>query len=845
MRKKYLLILFLILSKNLFSQLSVNTTLTPTQLIQNVFLGTGISISNVTYSGSSGTIGHFSTGANQTNLGMSEGIVIASGLVDGSNGQNPIGSAATNFNSWTVGTGSDPDLANMVPGYTINDAAVLEFDFIPATNFISFSYVFASEEYPEWVGTSFNDAFGFFISGPDPVGGGNYSHHNIANIPGTSTPVSINNVNTITYPQYYVDNASGLTIVYDGMTVVLTATVAVIPCVSYHIKIAIGDAGDSAYDSAIFLQAHSLNVKPAKTSASIDDFNIFYSNDTTICTDTVTIDAGVGFDQYQWSTGDTTHFINITSSGNYYVSATATGCGTIVDSIHVSLTQHYMNLFVCNDTILCSIDTIQLNAGEGFSSYLWNNGSIADSIIVFQTGTYSIITQDTANCFYHDTIKVVMIPASSLNIGNDTAFCGYSTYTLTASSIYDSFHWSTGETTESIEVDSTGIYFVSATNNQCHQTARDTISIFFFPFPVSDAGHDTLICNGSSVVLQGSGGMYYNWFPSVGISNTSIPNPIASPVIPTTYHVTATNTYFYLLSDSIRCASLPDSVFVNVTPLPAPAQLCIATVDTAINKNVLIWEKQLIPGVDSIEIFRRTSGSLWTPIAMVSVNDTNYLVDNSSDPSNECSWYLALNKDTCDNTFGIDNAYRHTTMWLRAYPYFNYYSLVWTNYFGNGYDTHKDIIYRGTAPNNLAPIDSITNGSDTYDDYNINFGTTYYYMIKALRDDTCYSGYPYNNYTSSLSNIVTAIGAGITKSEMADQIFISPNPAHELISLNTNQPFIQNCNIYIDDVCGRQLLQFPVSKAKTDIDISSLAKGIYFLKVENKNGVAVKKFVKE
>jgi uncharacterized repeat protein (TIGR01451 family) len=141
---------------------------------------------------------------------------------------------------------------------------VLQFDFVPSSNTVTFRYVFASDEYNEFVG-QFNDVFAFFIDG-----------QNVALIPGTSTPVAINTVNLDTNSSFYRNNdPSDLGIPtpfgtqFDGFTTVLTATATLTPNVSHHIKLAIADTDDSVLDSAVFLQAASFvsqNLTIAKTA---------------------------------------------------------------------------------------------------------------------------------------------------------------------------------------------------------------------------------------------------------------------------------------------------------------------------------------------------------------------------------------------------------------------------------------------------------------------------------------------------------------------------------------------------------------------------------------------------
>ncbi len=253
-----ILLLALIFTTNIEGQITTNTSKTPAQLVQQVLVGQGVTVSNVTFTGASVAICEFGN-AGTSNLGITSGIVLSTGNATDLVGPNNVGNKSTNNN-----TGSDPQLASLINA-TINDAAVLEFDFVPISDTIRFRYVFGSEEYPEFV-NSFNDVFGFFITGPNP-NGGNYTNQNIAIIPGTTnTPVSIYNVNNGTSNngpcvncQYYVNNTGGLTVQYDGFTTVLTAMAIVIPCQTYHIKLAVGDAGDHVYDSGVMLEANSFS----------------------------------------------------------------------------------------------------------------------------------------------------------------------------------------------------------------------------------------------------------------------------------------------------------------------------------------------------------------------------------------------------------------------------------------------------------------------------------------------------------------------------------------------------------------------------------------------------------
>lgn len=228
----------------------LNTGLSPEALV-NSLLGEGLEVSNVTFIGANSAAGTFGGGSEI--LGFEEGIILSTGNISYVIGPNEFDDI-----SQVNGLPGDSELDTLIPNYSTFDATVLEFDFIPASNIIQFEYVFGSEEYNEYVNTQFNDVFGFFVN-----------NENIALIPGTSTPVSINNVNNgnpfgdnSSNPAYYINNdlndGGGLiNTEMDGFTVVLTATANVTPGELSHIKLAIADAGDSFLDSNVILRAES------------------------------------------------------------------------------------------------------------------------------------------------------------------------------------------------------------------------------------------------------------------------------------------------------------------------------------------------------------------------------------------------------------------------------------------------------------------------------------------------------------------------------------------------------------------------------------------------------------
>ena len=264
---------FLFLTSNIHAQeegIQTENNLGVEELVKNVFIkGNCRNVSNITAIGSETlSIGQFQNGADIINI--KDGIILSTGDIDLAQGPNLNSDASYAFNI----TSDDPDLDELATN-NLFDATGIEFDFVPLDNKITFRYVFASEEYCEFVGTNFNDVFGFFVSGPGINGTFDNNAINVATLALTNEDVSINTVNHLTNEDFYIDNVTNLDaencmitsdpaaedlIEYDGFTVALTASFQVIPCETYHIRLIIGDVGDANLDSAVFLETNSFDL---------------------------------------------------------------------------------------------------------------------------------------------------------------------------------------------------------------------------------------------------------------------------------------------------------------------------------------------------------------------------------------------------------------------------------------------------------------------------------------------------------------------------------------------------------------------------------------------------------
>ncbi|HYP19909.1 MAG TPA: choice-of-anchor L domain-containing protein, partial [Chloroflexia bacterium] len=231
--------------------------LTPDDLA-NTLVGSGVTISNVAFTGADVAGGQFSGGTGI--IGFESGVILGSGNINSVVGPNTFTNTTT-INS----TAGDPHLDALSAPEVTSDAAVLEFDFVPAENTLTFDYVFSSEEYNEYAGPGFNynDVFAFFVNGND-------AGHNCALI--GESPVSVDTINLKQNSAYYRNNDfapnAPINTEMDGLTTVLSCLARVEPGVTNHMKLAIADVGDAAWDTNVFLKAGSVSSGPTATPSS-------------------------------------------------------------------------------------------------------------------------------------------------------------------------------------------------------------------------------------------------------------------------------------------------------------------------------------------------------------------------------------------------------------------------------------------------------------------------------------------------------------------------------------------------------------------------------------------------
>lgn len=234
--------------------ISVDTGVTGGDLAQAI-LGSGVAITGVSYVGATDQAGTFTDGGV---IGIEEGILLTTGDARLAPGPNFFDNAGADLS-----TAGDLDLSLIVGNVTF-DANVLEINFTTETGDLFFDYAFASEEYNEFVGLSYNDAFAFIVDGTT----------NVAIAPDGQT-VAINNVNCgnpfggagpncDSFNNNDPDDPEAtLDIEYDGLTDVFTASILGLDAGEHTLKLVIADVSDGTLDSAVFIEAGSFSATPA------------------------------------------------------------------------------------------------------------------------------------------------------------------------------------------------------------------------------------------------------------------------------------------------------------------------------------------------------------------------------------------------------------------------------------------------------------------------------------------------------------------------------------------------------------------------------------------------------
>lgn len=590
------------------SLLSVNTNINADSIVASISTAaTTVTVTNIDCP--TGAYGTFNFATDNNELGLQKGLILTSGSANIAIGPNNIGSAGlqnTPFAFDTPPDMGDADLnylsqlqGNGTPSY---DACIVELDVFAATNELTFEYVFGSDEYPEYVNSNFNDIFAFLVSGPGIVGDANLANaKNIAVLPGTTNPVQINSVNNLLNWQYYRNNEISQTIQYDGLTAdslgikkSLTARTPVVPCNTYHLKLAVSDRGDESFDSGVFVSEIKGGTPDlaVQFASGIDYFieDCSGNNDQLIISLSDPLDqpasfivsvsgtATLGLDYLlnipgviTFQPGQTQLLFPIAPITDMLVEGTETiiiqltnnfGCGTVVyKTLTIELQDNVVVNVAGGDTLfVCAGNTLQLQA-QGAVNYFWappgavNNAFIANPTITPTQDIWLTVTGTISTCVDVDSVLVRIIsPSIDVVALTPTNICQGMSVQLQANNNTNdnNITWTppfglndpSSANPVATPLLST-IYTATLAIAGCSVSDQVTINVdtLFFPVLIED----TTVCQNYGVqlaeLLNSTGN--YSWSPPSNLSDPSVSGPLATPDQTTTYTLTASSQHNY------------------------------------------------------------------------------------------------------------------------------------------------------------------------------------------------------------------------------------------------------------------------------------------------------------
>ncbi len=608
------LLSFLLLFQSPFAQISVMYD-NADNLINNVLLGNGIVASNITFLGDDIQMGYFD--ATGTGLGINTGVVLCTDDIEELDPNVPFGDFVINgindFDLLNIANSVPPLIGQNFTVNSVNDIALLEFDFVPISDSVEFNFVFASAEYNAFENTQFNDVFAFLISGPgfngqyvSPPGFPNGAE-NIAIVPGSNPPlpITISSVNSFLNAGYYQNfNASSQIDQIDGVTIPIKAKAQVQCGETYHIKLAIADGSDASLLSAIFLEEGSfsanidlnISASPSYTNPSLQANEVF---------------EGCGSIDVKLTRDDVSNSETI-----YFVVA-----GDAIEGVDYVDFPDSITFPVGVDEVIIQVQTIEDNLDEGVESIAFGLVGLC------------------ANAAISDTLLIIDPPQVTLQALNDTAGCPQDSTevgVVVSSGLLDyTLEWSTGQVyTSSLDTNfirlsnagGTQTVFVTVTDGCAVNSGVGQVELFQPDMQIELEVNDTLLCKNSAATIlpEVSGGVapYKFWWESAS-GNSDQGNIIQTADQP--------EVFTFYAADACPNDTVSNTMFVNL--FDAPQIVAINDIDHECPGTPIRVEPAFTGGTGNYvytwnDWLISTADSILTDSPMVSTEYTLQVTDN-------------------------------------------------------------------------------------------------------------------------------------------------------------------------------------------------------------------------
>lgn len=543
---------------------------------------------------------------------------------------------------------------------------------------------------------------------------------------------------------------------------------------------------------------------------------------------------GLGSDCFDWGV-----------MGLYYQTTNCTVCTPcLTTTVTIDSTDSASSCIVNNGAIYLSDTTT-----AGPLTYSWSNGATTQDVTGLAPGNYSVTITDTSNCSV--TFFATIVTSSNISITIDSIDSVSSCPSGNNGAIYIStsggiapytYAWSNGATTEDISGLTSGNYTltvtdsVSCTNNfvvYVPYTFPILLNVSFTPSNCN-ASTGTASCSASG----GTGAYTYLWSNGNTTQNST--------------GLSAGN-YSVTVTDSVGCSATA-SVTIPLANPPTNPFICMVSVDSLSQNNVVIWDKTSFSGVDSFIVYREITTNNYQPIGAVPFDSLSLFVDtvrtkyfpNTGDPNAGTYRYKLQIKDSCGG-YSTKSPY-HNTIFMTG----NNGTFSWPLYTieNNPNPVNAYVLMRDDySSGNWNAINSVSGTQQTVTDpaYSV-WQSTANYRIQTIWSITCtpsrLNSQTLASFNASLSNTLHPVISSVNESSVNNSISIYPNPTSGKFQITSDELRITNVEIY--NVYGEKVYSTSViGRQSSVIDISFVPSGIYFLKVKTPDGVVIKKIVKE
>ncbi len=573
-------------------------------------------------------------------------------------------------------------------------------------------------------------------------------------------------------------------------------------------------------DKTILTLNPSLNLNNNGPNCSTVIATITALGPTTFCQGkSVTLTANTGV-AYLWNNGATTQSITVTTAGTFFATITTANGVATSNSITTAINPlPTVSISPSGSSSICAGQTIILTASTNHQ-YLWSTGFTSQTMPANSSGNYFVTVTNTNGCTAQSAsvnIVVNLLPNVSVTPSGPTTFCQGQSVTLTASG-GNQYLWSNGSISQSINVNTTGSYFVTVTNaNNC--TAQSgAINVVVNPLPIASitASGSTVICAGQLVNLSASSGSSYIWSNGATTQNVTVNTS-------GTYTVTVTN------SSSCSAVSAPIGIIVNTSP--------IATITPSGSTTICTGQSVTLTA---------SSGSqyLWsTGATSQSINATvsgNYIVtvtnSNSCTAVSSAQSVIVNNCSTCNVPTNLNNTNIQSTT----------ATLTWDAVpnASQGYT----IKLKNVLTQNVTYINANTNTSTIF----VNPGTKYRWSVRSKCAGILKSSFSitkiFTTPSSRMANGMAETDNETLNERESETLFVYPNPATKEINILFESADESNAQLKITDDIGKifyyQDISLKIGMNNFKINTSNFPPNVYLVFIIKEKNFYVKKFIK-